>query len=387
MAKSPIEFSRIIGGIADYDKESVIPDSVAFIRCVDYRSNPRRWTLLPKAQKESGTVVVDLPKWGERVVDDVYVYGDAGSIYKRTLSGSVSLERTVSGSHGNGLRYYGEDGFLYYSTDTTIGRLGQFPNGTLAYADDFLGAEGGVPLNTYSLDLEAASSQYATGADSASLSQTGDITIEANVKFESLPAAGSEMVLLSKWDENSAERSYKMTVSTVSGYFGDGSDGALTVATNTTEAPIDSSADGTSGAYTLTATNASFAAGQIVMIHQTRGLGAGTWQRNVISSYTAGTITLQNALNFSYNTSGDDAAQVRVLKQYTDVTINTGITYSAKAWDGTVGGIIAFVANGTITITGTLSAAGTNASTSSVADGATLAGATGGGFRGGTLRT
>ena len=38
------------------------------------------------------------------------------------------------------------------------------------FADDFLGAQGGIPLNTHSLDLEAGSSQYATMADSASLS-------------------------------------------------------------------------------------------------------------------------------------------------------------------------------------------------------------------------
>jgi len=284
------------------------------------------------------------------------------------------------------MRYYGEDGYLYYATDTTLGRLGQFPN-TLSYVDDFLGAEGGVPLNTASLELEASSSQYATAADSASLSQTGDITIEAQVNMESLPASGSEMVIVSKWNENSDERSYKFILTSIAGYFGDGSDGALTISSDTTEAPIDSSAVGISGAYTLTATNVSFAANQIVLIHQTRGSGAGTWQRNTISAYTAGTITLQNALNFSYNTSGADAAQVRVLKQYTDVTINSAKVYSAKAWNGTVGGILAFLANGTITVTGTLSAKGTNASTSSVADGATLAGASGGGFRGGTLRT
>ena len=96
MASQRISFTRIVSGIADYDKESVQPDSVAFIRHVDYRTNPRRWTLLPKAQKESGTVVVDLPKFGDRVGDNVYVYGDTGNIYKRTLAGGGTLFNTLS---------------------------------------------------------------------------------------------------------------------------------------------------------------------------------------------------------------------------------------------------------------------------------------------------
>ena len=48
-----------------------------------------------------------------------------------------------------------------------------------------------------------------------------------------------------EWDTNSDERSYKMDIATTSDSFGDGSDGALTIATNTTEAPIDSTAAGT----------------------------------------------------------------------------------------------------------------------------------------------
>src|SRR3990167_3308618 len=368
-------FINRITGISDYDKESLDPYSVAFTRRIDFRTDPKRWTLNPKTQKESGTVVLGLPKWGDRVGDNTYVIDDAGNIYKRTLAGVVSLGHTASDSHGNGLKYFGEDDFLYYPNDKVIGRYGPV-SGTPTWVDDFLGAQGGIPLNTHSLDLEASSSQYATAADSASLSITGDITLEANVKAESLPAAGADMGIISKWNGNSDERSYMMSVYGISGYFGDGSDGTLTISSNTTEAPIDSTASGTSGAYTLTATNASFATDQEVLIHQSRGTGAGTWQRNRITGYTAGTITLQNALNFSYATG----AQVRVLKEYTTVTINTGITYTTKAWNGTVGGIIGFICSGTVTVTGTITANGGNG-------GSTTSGYTTvtdeGGFRGG----
>lgn len=375
MAKArpiPISFTRI-SGIADYDKESVVPDSVAFARQIDFRTNPRKWKILPATAKESGSVITDLPVWGDRVSTDTYIYGDTGNIYKRTSAGSVTLLRSVGSSSGNGMAYFGEDDFLYYATDKALGRYG-YVTGTPSFVDDFLTAEGGVPTNTYSLDLESGSSHYATAADSATLSITGDIAIEAYFKPESLPTAGNEMVLAAKWDKNSDERSYKFSVYAASGYFGDGSDGALTISSNTTEAPIDSACSGTSGTNTLSATNASFAANQIVLIHQSRGTGVGTWQRNKIISYVAGTITLENNLNYSYTTG----AQVRVLKQYSSVTINSGITYTTKAWNGTVGGILAWVCSGTSTITGTASAVGGDGTTAVQG-----AGGSGGGFRGG----
>jgi len=169
---------------------------------------------------------------------------------------------------------------------------------------------------------------------------------------------------------------------TGSSYFGDGSDGALTIATNTTEAPIDSVCTGTMGSTTLTATNASFVAGQKILIIQSQGVGVGNYQENTISGYTAGTITLKDPLNAAYVTG----AQVRVLKQYTDVTIDSGKTYTAKAWDGSVGGILAFLVNGTLTINGTISANGGDGDASDGGSEQTVAGGTGGGFRGGIGR-
>ena len=163
-----------------------------------------------------------------------------------------------------------------------------------------------------------------------------------------------------------------------SSYFGDGSDGALVISTNATETVIDSACTGTLGSTSLTATNASFNAGQKVLIHQTQGTGAGTYQENTIASYTAGTITLQDALNANYTTG----AQVRVMKQYTDFTVNAGVTYTCKSWNGTVGGLFGFYANGTITINGTISANG-NAGGTSTGSPWIAAGGVGCGFAGG----
>lgn len=347
LVDSQTDFS---GNISDFEKSNN-PTEYAFGRSVDTRSDPYKIELLPATVKESSCL--GLPKDGDLVGDTLYYYTDLGNIYTRSTAGSHSLVRSVPGSHGNGMKYYTEDRNLYYTNDKVIGRYGQI-GGTPVWTDDFLGSQGGVPLNTHWLDLEAGSSQYASCADTASLSITGDIAIEATIKPESLPTVGNSMVIASKWNTNGNLRSYKFELYAVSGYFGDGSDGALTISSNTTEAPIDSACSGTINTYSLSAVNSSFAANQIILIHQTQGAGAGTWQKNKIVSYTAGTITLETALNATYSTG----AQVRVIKQYTNVTIDSGKTYTAKAWDGAVGGILTFIANGTVSVNGTITATG-----------------------------
>lgn len=351
MARQIIPINRF-SGISDSEKEG-LTSSFLWAQNCDYRTDPSKLTILPRTTKNSGSIVTGLILDGDRVGTNHYFYDDVGNIYKKTSGDVWTNEHTVSNSHGNGMVYFKEDDYLYYTNDIAIGRYGRI-SGTPAWSDDFLGAQGGIPLNLASMNLVAASSMYATAADSVSLSITGDITLEGYFKPASLPTAGSSMTLISKWNGSSDERSYVFDLYAASGYFGDGSDGALTVSTNTTQSPIDSACTGTAASYSLTATNVSFATGQKILIHQTKGTGAGKWERNEIASYTAGTITLSNALTNTY-TSG---AQVIVLLEYTNVTVNSGVTWTAKAWNGTVGGILAFLANGTITVTGTITATG-----------------------------
>lgn len=163
--------------------------------------------------------------------------------------------------------------------------------------------------------------------------------------------------------------------------FGNGSDGELVISSNITEAPIDASCSGTAGSTSLSATNISFAQGQKVFIHQTRGTGVGQWEIKTIASYTAGTITLDSGLDYTYTDSGASQAQVRVLPQYSSVTIDSAKTYTAKAWNGDVGGILAFLCSGTVTVVGSINATGGTGVTGVSADRPV-----GGGYRGGTFK-
>lgn len=154
--------------------------------------------------------------------------------------------------------------------------------------------------------------------------------------------------------------------------FGNGSDGAYAPTTGT-DAPIDSACTGTASTTSLSATNASFSAGQLILIHQTRGTDAGVWELNKIQSYVAGTITTAYALTNTYSTG----AQVMVLKQYSSANIASGETIVAKSYNDSVGGLFGFVCMGPTTVTGTISNNGANGTQG------TSQNSTGGGFRGG----
>lgn len=161
--------------------------------------------------------------------------------------------------------------------------------------------------------------------------------------------------------------------------FGAGGEGAKTVSSDENYDGANQRCSGTTGSTTLTLDAAGgFANGDYVLIHQTRGTNAGKWEKNkIVSGGGTTTLVLEIALQNSYAYgSGADQAQIIELKQYSSVTVNSTKTWSAVAWDGTKGGIVAFMCSGTTTVTGTISAAG--------AQGSGTTGGAGKGFRGGT---
>lgn len=351
-------YSQFNGGISDFPRLASLPNSYAFGRSIDVRSDPQNITVLPRTIKESGNVIVGLPKWLETTTQSnslvSYIYDAIGTMYKRTQDGMYSNLFTVPSSHGNGLVYSAEDDYLYYTSDSLVGRYGPISSNSPTNVNDFFGSQGGVPLNTNSALFVAASSQYAGRADTTSLSIVSDLAVDMQIKPVTLPVVGQEMVLLSKWDESGAKRSYKFGILAISGYFGSGVDGTLTISADTTDSPIDSVCLGNAGDTTLTATNTSFAIGQQIFIHQSIGTNAGQGERNSIQGYTAGTITLATPLLGTYTTG----AQVIVAKQYAMVTVNAGVVWTHKPWDGTVGGILVFLSNIGVQVNGIISSGG-----------------------------
>lgn len=133
--------------------------------------------------------------------------------------------------------------------------------------------------------------------------------------------------------------------------YGDGRNASYSSAT--APALTKDSCNGTSGSTTFNTTSSTFSNGDILLIHQSRGTGVGQWEINkVLSGGGTNSLTLQKELQYTYIQSGNSQAQAIKINQYTDVTVQAG-TWTIPAWDGTTGGILIFVARGTLTITGT----------------------------------
>lgn len=138
---------------------------------------------------------------------------------------------------------------------------------------------------------------------------------------------------------------------------GSGSDGALSVATGVIQTinQLATPATGVKGVPTLSVLSATgLAKGQLLLIHQTQGTGAGNSEVNQITDLSGTTLTLQSPLANNYATG----AQAVVVPQYTSVTVAAGATLTAPAWDGNKGGLLVFQASGAVTIDGTLTMRG-----------------------------
>lgn len=135
--------------------------------------------------------------------------------------------------------------------------------------------------------------------------------------------------------------------------FGTGKDGDYSSAT----APslTKDSISGTAGSPNLTTAGSTFANGDILLLHQSRGTGVGQYEyAKVISGGGTTSLVLSKNLVYTYTDSGASQAQAIKVPQYKDVTIQSG-TWSPSAWDGNTGGILIFAVSGVLTQVGTIS--------------------------------
>lgn len=141
--------------------------------------------------------------------------------------------------------------------------------------------------------------------------------------------------------------------------FGDGSDGDVIISQNTIDNPIDAQTASAANSNLLYSSNPNFQAGQKILIHQTMGVNAGTYQVTEILSYSSGVITIKDNTLIAYNTNeAGEIAQVMVIKEYRNLTVNSGVTFQAKSWNGAVGGILPIIVSGELKVDGTINATG-----------------------------
>ena len=141
--------------------------------------------------------------------------------------------------------------------------------------------------------------------------------------------------------------------------FGDGRNGSLVVnsgqTVNTDSYRSGVSGTANSGQSTVSVSNIGALAlvpSERVLIHQTRGSGAGNWEVGTVGSVGGSSFTLTNNLAHSYTDGGTDQAQVIHVPQYSSCSVNSGGTLTASSWDGNTGGILAIFCQNSLTVAG-----------------------------------
>jgi len=145
-------------------------------------------------------------------------------------------------------------------------------------------------------------------------------------------------------------------------FLGNGQDGDLVVSGSTDLNPVRASASGMAGAATLQISNVTggaFQAGDLILVHQTRGIDAGQWEYATVQSATPAQLVLVSPLAATYVTdAGADRAQAIWVPQYRNLTISSGVTVSPAPWNGYTGGITVVLASGVFTLDGSINATG-----------------------------
>lgn len=156
-----------------------------------------------------------------------------------------------------------------------------------------------------------------------------------------------------------------------------GKDGALTVGVANTivNSYTTLSAGAAAGATTLSvASAAGITVGDVLLVYQAQGatisnanastygavtaLGnAGRYEYVSVAAVSGTTITLGSAcdttpLRFSYSSG----AQVVRVPQYSTLTVNAGASIVPQAWNGSIGGVVAAIVDGTATVNGSIHA-------------------------------
>jgi len=108
------------GGISD-EEDKGVAGSFKYGQCLDIHKNADTLSCQQALVKESGTIVSDLILFFVNCSDgNTYGFGDSGKIYKRIPAGVWSLVHTDVNGKIKGAAEW--NGYLYWATDTKVGR-------------------------------------------------------------------------------------------------------------------------------------------------------------------------------------------------------------------------------------------------------------------------
>lgn len=162
------QIRKAVGGLADGSRSGQ-QFSYRHGEFID-TTDPDLMAIMPSLVSEQGTFLGKI-RWIDTDGTNTFAYDDLGNIYYRNSS-NWSLIHTVASSVGNGMYIW--NGYLYYTSNTTLGRYGPF-TGVPAFNDSFqtgLTSDEYHPLGSFSNMLLVGNNKYLATYDGAVWSVT-----------------------------------------------------------------------------------------------------------------------------------------------------------------------------------------------------------------------
>lgn len=151
-------------------------------------------------------------QWFDGKIDEVRLWNTARS----STDINNNYNKELTGSESGLAAYYP---FEFYGPAFSL--ADKTSNGNTLTNNGTTDLVSGTPFTNSShfIHATASSHQYLYAPDSASLSITGSMTAEAWVNFDSLPASGQEMIILSKYRDDNNQISWGFTLKNNSGTY------------------------------------------------------------------------------------------------------------------------------------------------------------------------
>ncbi len=304
-----------------------------------------------EAASHSNVTTVILTAAGSFANNDIIYIDNAGTDYMtRIVSGGGTTTLTVSPA----VSYDTSASVTKYNSSSIGATLTDYTTLANRYFQGYFtgGIVTGVGSTKYS------DNNIAFGGGSKLMDAAGKLQLQAGGTGTGSTGTGSIYFLDSSGNTSGRYDS--------GGEFGTGNDGAMTITTATSKCDTAAgdfasnlcqmtniTAVVTAGQSTITvASTTGFAAGDEVLLIQMAGTGAGNYETHTILTVDSSTVLRFNDL--IKNTYQSTNAQVARIPQFTNFTINSGVTFTpVAAWNGTIGGVFFFRASGTVTINST----------------------------------
>lgn len=210
MTDNILLINNFSGGISSGSRRG-LSGSFRFGTGLNIHEDPDVLKISPVSTKESGSTVVDLPLFActNTVNTNIYLFGDAGNVYKRTSAGAYSVLNTYTTAQGAG--YFSGTNEIFFVDNNQEYRLD--PSNDSITTNRELNTADWHPIEAFLDKVFIGNGRELISTDASDIDYDSDtigggITIEFNYKMRCLKNIGDWLFIGAESDNSSAAKFY-----------------------------------------------------------------------------------------------------------------------------------------------------------------------------------